>query len=166
MTDKSRSDISDTSRSGVCERARVWASLLPDGELSLFERRLLDAHCLRCTECRQLRDDISSITAIVRASPLDQMSRPVLVSRRPLRAWRPATGVLASGCAAALAFVLAVWIGPQVRSEHTTTRFVSGPTIVLTPEQTVAENQAIWTFKRQRSAEPNARSNHRTGPVL
>jgi len=158
--------MKDTSRSAVCERAHVWAALLPDGELSLFERRLLDAHCLRCPECRRLRDDIGSVTAIVRTTPLEEKSRPVRVSYQRPRSWRPAAGVLASGGAAALAFVLAVWIGPQVRGDHTTTRFVSGPTIVLTPEGAGAENQAIWTFKRERGTEPHPGSAHRTGPVL
>jgi ferric-dicitrate binding protein FerR (iron transport regulator) len=155
-----------TSRSAICERAHVWASLLPDGELSLFERRLLDAHCLRCPECRRLRDDVGSVTAIVRATPLQEMARPVRVSGRRLRPWRPAAGVLASGGAAALAFVLAVWIGPQAHGVHTTTRFVSGPTIVLVPGRTVAENQAIWTFKRERGTEPGAVTGHHTGAVL
>jgi ferric-dicitrate binding protein FerR (iron transport regulator) len=158
--------MKDTSRSAVCERAHVWAALLPDGELSLFERRLLDAHCLRCPECRRLRDDIGSMTAIVRTAPLAEMSHRVRVPNQRVRSWRPAAGVLASGGAAALAFVLAVWIGPQTRSVHTTTRFVSGPTIVLTPGRAGAENRAIWTFKRERGAEPAAGSAHRTGPVL
>ncbi len=144
----------------------MWASLLPDGELSLFERRLLDAHCGRCDDCRRLRDDISSVTSIVRATPLDEMSRPVRVSSQRLRAWRPAAGMLASGGAAALALVLAVWIGPQARGVHTTTRFVSGPIIVLTPGRTATETEAIWTFKRARGTNSDAGSAHHTGPVL
>ena len=154
------------SRSAVCERARVWASLLPDGELSHFERRLLDAHCIRCNDCRRLRDDIGSVTAIVRATPPDEMSRPVRVSSQRLRLWRPAAGVLVSGGVATLAFVLAVWIGPQARTGHTTTQFVSGPTIVITPGRTTAENQAIWTFKRQRGAPQGDSATRHPGPVL
>ena len=88
------------------------------------------------------------------------------VSSQRLRAWRPAAGVLASGGAAALALVLAVWIGPQARTGHTTTRFVSGPTIILVPGRMTGENQAIWTFKRQRGADRDATTAHRTGPVL
>ena len=154
------------SRSTACERARAWASLLPDGELSLFERRLLDAHCARCPACARLRDDVGSVTAIVRATPFDVMSRPVRVPSQRLRAWRPAAGVLASGGAAVLALVLAVWIGPQVRTGHTTTRFVSGPTIIIAPGQTTAENEAIWTFKRQRAGNPDPGVSHHTGAVL
>jgi len=156
----------ETSRSAACERARIWASLLPDGELSLFERRLLDAHCVRCGNCRRLRDDIGSVTSIVRATPLDEMSRPVQVSSPRLRAWRPAAGLLASGGAAVLALVLAVWIGPQARGVHTTTRYVSAPLIILAPGSANAENKAIWTFKRERGTNSDAVSAHRTGAVL
>lgn len=154
------------SRSAVCERARVWASLLPDGELSLFERRLLDAHCIRCSECRQLRDDIGSVTTIVRNTPLDEMARLVRVPSQRLRSWRPAAGVLASGGVAALALALAVWIGPQAHTGHITTQISSGPTIILAPERSTVENQAIWTFKRQRGAAHDAGTTHRTGAVL
>lgn len=142
----------DNARTAVCERARVWASLLPDGELSLFERRLLDAHCLRCSSCERLRDDISSVTSIVRATPLDEMDRQVRVVTQRFRGWRPVSGVIASGAAAALALVLAVWIGPQVRANHPATQILSAPTIILTPTRSTAENQAIWTFKRERGA--------------
>ena len=154
------------SRSAVCERARVWASLLPDGELSLFERRLLDAHCLRCSDCRRLRDDIGSVTAIVRATPLDEMVRSVRVPSQRFRSWRPVSGVIASAAAAALALVLAVWIGPQVRTNHTTTLFVGAPTIIVLPDRSAPENQAIWTFKRQRAVADDATPARHTGFLL
>ena len=145
--------MTDTPRTAACERARFWASLMPDGELSLFERRLLDAHCVRCASCRELRDDVGSFTSVVRSTPLEGMSSPVRVPRHRLQVWRPAAGVVASGGAAVLAFVLAVWIGPQVRSAHVTTRFVGAPTIVMEPSRTSADSQAIWTFKRQRGTD-------------
>ena len=154
------------SRSGICERARVWASLLPDGELSLFEQRLLDAHCLRCPDCRQLRDGIASVTAIVRETPLDDTARAVRIPSQRLRPWRPALGVFASGGVAALALVLALWIGPQTRAGHTTTRFVTEPAILFTPERSSAASQAIWTFKRQRGVAQEPGTVHRTGPIL
>jgi predicted anti-sigma-YlaC factor YlaD len=154
------------SRSAVCERTRVWASLLPDGELSLFERRLLDAHCSRCSECRRLRDDVVSLTAIVRYTPLDDMAQPVRVPSVRLRSWRPAMGALASGGVAALALVLAVWIGPQARTDRTTTRVIDVPAIVVTPERSSVESQEIWNLKRSRNAAENAGAGHRTGRVL
>ena len=154
------------SRSGVCERARVWASLLPDGELSLFERRLLDAHCIRCADCRRLRDDVATLTAVVRGASLHELTRPVRVPGARLRSWRPVTGVLASGGAAALALVLAVWIGPQSGTSPVTTRLIDVPAIVVTPELSGAESQPIWNFKRSRGAVKNTGVEHRTGLVL
>jgi hypothetical protein len=157
----------DTSRSAVCERARVWASLLPDGELSLFERRLLDAHCMRCSECRRLRDDVVSLTAIVRDTPLDEMTQSVRVpSSARLRSWLPAMGALASGGVAALALVLAVWIGPQARTSKTTTSFVDVPAIVVTPERPSVESQPIWNLMRSRGAIESVGVTRRTGAVL
>jgi hypothetical protein len=158
--------MTDMARTAACERARTWASLLPDGELSLFERRLLDVHCVRCDSCRRLRDDIGSFTAIVRATPAEEMSRPVRVARPRIRALRSATGAFASGGVAVLAFALAVWIGPQVRNTHVTTRYVGAPVIIVTPEQGNRENQAIWTFKRARSIEQDVGAAHRTGLIL
>jgi hypothetical protein len=155
-----------TPRSAACERARFWASLLPDGELSLFERRLLDAHCVRCASCRELHDDVKAVTTVVRTTPLEEMSRPVRVVRQRLPAWRPAAGVVASGGAAVLAFVLAVWIGPQVRSAHVTTRYVSAPTIVIAPSRTSADSQAIWTFKRQRGTDDGPGVARHAGLIL
>ncbi len=158
-------DVTGESRSAVCERARVWAALLPDGELSVFERRLLDAHCLRCSECRRLRDDVGSITAIVRVTPLDEVLRPVRVPSRRFRTLRPAAGVLASGGAAALAFVLAVWIGPQTRSTRATTEVATAPLIILTPVQSTADSEAIWNLKRVRANTRDPGTDHYTGLV-
>ena len=39
------------SRGLLCDRARAWAALAPDGELSELERKLLDAHVVRCGAC-------------------------------------------------------------------------------------------------------------------
>ena len=95
------------------------------------------------------------------------MSRPVRISSQRLRAWRPAAGAFASGGVAVLALALAVWIGPQARTVHTTTGFVGGPPIIVTPGRTASlENQAIWTFKRELASTQGDGSAHRTGAVL
>ena len=49
-------------RGALCDRARGWAALAPDGELSELERKLLQAHLLRCEECRAFADDVVTIT--------------------------------------------------------------------------------------------------------
>lgn len=145
----------------------MWAALLPDGELSLFEQRLLEAHCAHCAECRELRDSVLTATALVRDTPLEAMERRVRVlSARP-RYWRSASGVLASGGAAVLALALAVWVGSHARSEQAPSQVTSVPVIVFTPESSTAANEAIWRFKRQHGVTPApAGETRHTGPVL
>src|SRR5512143_1119712 len=64
-------------RSATCDRAREWISLRSDGELSEFECALLDAHLGRCASCSTFALDIGSITELLRAEPLERLSRPV-----------------------------------------------------------------------------------------
>jgi predicted anti-sigma-YlaC factor YlaD len=51
----------------LCARARFWASLRLDGELSELESALLDAHLGRCAACREVVDGFASSTAALRA---------------------------------------------------------------------------------------------------
>ena len=39
----------------LCDRARAWAALAPDGELSELERKLLGSHLDRCGACAASR---------------------------------------------------------------------------------------------------------------
>src|SRR3954454_17246769 len=48
-------------RSHLCERARLWASLRADGELSELEGALLDAHLARCAECRSVAGGVGAL---------------------------------------------------------------------------------------------------------
>ncbi len=69
----------------LCVRAREWASLRLDGELSEFEGALLRAHAARCADCRAFMRETEAITEHVRATPLEPLERPVLLpSRRRL----------------------------------------------------------------------------------
>ena len=54
---------------GQCERARQWASVELDGELSTFERALLADHLGRCPDCRAFRADVAGLTAALRVAP-------------------------------------------------------------------------------------------------
>ena len=67
--------------SGDCERARQWASIELDGELSTFERVLLRAHLAHCPPCREFRTDTNSLTHALRAAPLEPLERPVEIGR-------------------------------------------------------------------------------------
>lgn len=64
-----------------CDRVREWASLDLDGELSEFERVLMDAHLALCADCREFRSSMGAFTSELRAVPLEASERPVVVRR-------------------------------------------------------------------------------------
>jgi anti-sigma factor RsiW len=55
-----------------CARAREWASLRLDDQLSDFEEVLLEAHLALCDDCRAFAASISDLTAALRSAPLEQ----------------------------------------------------------------------------------------------
>ena len=65
-----------------CDRVREWASLELDGELSDFERVLLDAHLSVCAECREFASSTAAFTAGLRAAEFERPERPVVVRKR------------------------------------------------------------------------------------
>ena len=88
-------------RSVVCDRVRSQVSLRLDGELSQLESRMVDAHLVRCPECRAFESGAVTITELLRAAPLEPLAEPVVV-RRPSRTWVARAQV---GMAAAFALV-------------------------------------------------------------
>ena len=58
------------SKSHLCERARSWASLRADGELSELESALLDAHLGRCSACSVFARGTDEIAAALRSARL------------------------------------------------------------------------------------------------
>ena len=79
----------------MCERAREWASLRLDGELSELERALLDAHTRNCAACAEYVDEIGAFTMAIRSAELEQLPRPVALPLRRSFAW--ATRALPGG---------------------------------------------------------------------
>jgi predicted anti-sigma-YlaC factor YlaD len=61
----------------LCERARTYASLRLDGELSEFERALLEAHVASCDACRAFAADVDALTAELRAAKHERLERPL-----------------------------------------------------------------------------------------
>jgi predicted anti-sigma-YlaC factor YlaD len=94
----------------LCERARFWASLRLDGELSELEGALLDAHVVRCAGCRATIDGFAASTTVLRSAPLE---RPAPVALHALRTPRR----LLATIAVAAVLVLAVIAGGVVRGE-------------------------------------------------
>lgn len=102
----------------LCERARTWAALAPDGELSELERKLLDAHVARCSACAHFALEVAAVAAELRAAALQPLPRPLTVPvwrRRPVYARFRAVG------AAAAVAVMALGVasrGPLATSER------------------------------------------------
>jgi hypothetical protein len=87
----------------LCERARSWAALAPDGELSELERKLLDSHLQRCAACGHFAVRVAAVAAELRAAALQPLPRPVSV---PIWRRRPVyVRVRAVGAAAAVALM-------------------------------------------------------------
>jgi len=93
----------------ACERAREWASLRLDGELSELEQALLTAHLGRCPACAAYAASVTRTTERVRAAGLVRLPRPVSLPRRR-RVVFPARA-LQAGTATAAALAAAVGLG-------------------------------------------------------
>jgi predicted anti-sigma-YlaC factor YlaD len=93
----------------ACDRAREWASLALDGELSGFEQALLDAHLDRCADCRAFVTDVGDATGLLRSSVPERPSTPISIPGR-LRPHTRVRNVLALAAAASI-FVTAGLFG-------------------------------------------------------
>lgn len=159
-------------RTSACERARVWALLLPDGELSLFERRLLEAHTKRCAECRAIAEGALMTTEILRRAPFEVPERQFQPIRLRTRPWRAISGAVASSAVTALAFALAVWVVPSIESPQerpSTVERATSPLIIVAQQQSrPADEQAIWRLKRDRTGTAAAQQpdTHARGAIL
>ena len=65
-----------------CERARAWASLGLDGELSQVEHALLRAHVGRCAGCAEFAGDVVALTKGLRTTALVRPAVAELPVRR------------------------------------------------------------------------------------
>ena len=87
-------------RSPFCERARLWASLRSDGELSELESALLDAHLPRCGSCRAFAGGVEEVARGLRRVRLVQPAPLVVATPRARSA---AHGVQAAASVVAVA---------------------------------------------------------------
>lgn len=96
-------------QSRVCDRAREYSSRSLDGELSDFERALLETHLERCAACRAYTVELAEIVTRLRVAPLESLPYPIsLPSRRHhvrARAFQAAAAVAAAAVAATAGLV-------------------------------------------------------------
>ncbi|MFN0153384.1 MAG: anti-sigma factor family protein [Gaiella sp.] len=97
------------SRTAACDRARMWAALVLDGELSSFERRLLEVHLTRCASCREHAERFSAITITIRETDGEMLTSPIVVRGRR-RQWG-ATGGRVAVAGTAMVALVAVGLG-------------------------------------------------------
>jgi anti-sigma factor RsiW len=95
-------------QSRVCDRAREYSSRSLDGELSDFERALLETHLERCAACRAYSVELTEIVTRMRVAPLETLPQPIsLPSRRRVRTrvFQGAAAVAAAAVAATAGLV-------------------------------------------------------------
>jgi hypothetical protein len=99
-------------KSHLCERARAWASLRTDSELSELESALLDAHLGRCESCRTFAQGIEAVAAALRTAHLQQPV-PLVLPPRSGRTGLRALQVAAAVMVVVSAGVVAAFTGPS-----------------------------------------------------
>jgi predicted anti-sigma-YlaC factor YlaD len=158
---------------GKCDRARQWASLELDGELSTFERALLANHVAGCASCAAFRADIDGVTTALRAAPYEPLERIILgrIRRRARVRLAPAAAAMA---------VAAVGLGSILASAsfrgspvgHFAAQRVDASS--LAPNTTAIDNmnlsasKALQTQRERASAHiaPRGPRSLRGGPVI
>ncbi|HET6695667.1 MAG TPA: zf-HC2 domain-containing protein [Gaiellaceae bacterium] len=92
---------------GACERAREWASLRLDDELSVLEEEILERHLDFCEACRRFEEGMRLTTARIRSTPLETPTRRVPVPARSgvVTQYRKRTALVAAAALAIGALV-------------------------------------------------------------
>jgi hypothetical protein len=102
-----------------CERARTWASLSIDGELSQFGQAQLRAHVGRCASCAAFAQNLEVLAEALRQAPLEQPTTDVMPVARRLTA-RRAIQLGAAAAAVAIAASLGSLAGSLSSREPST----------------------------------------------
>ncbi len=146
----------------------MWAALLPDGELSQFERRILEVHLARCADCARLAEQVAAIVAVVRASPSEPMTAPVGVRGRPRFGWGSLRKLAVGGSAAAAAAAALTTYGLTGLERSSERARPIGPLIVVSSTQEGTEEWQLWRQTQQAERAESLRPLSATsrGPVL
>ena len=156
--------------SADCERARQWASIEVDGELSTFERVLLRAHLAHCSTCRGFRERTSGLTLALRAAPMERLEQPIQIGRMRRR-FRVRVAPAAAAMAVAFVGLGSVLATSAVRSSSVGAGHVPAAAINLAPSavetmnvRTAAALERLNAFQQIRVSAANR--SLRGGPVL
>ena len=138
-------------RAAECERARSWASLGLDGELSHFEEALLRAHVGRCAACAEFERDLRGLAEALRRAPLEQPTTVVMpVARRSTG--RRALQLSAAAAAVAIAAVLGSLAGSLSSPEPA--RTTASPTAAMRALRVAELRPTVLPGTRLQASEP------------
>ena len=98
-------------RGVLCERARSWAALAPDNELSELERKLLDAHLSLCAGCSRFAERVAAVADELRRASLERPTYPI-----PVPSWRRRNTYARMRAVGAAAAVAAMALGVASRA--------------------------------------------------
>jgi anti-sigma factor RsiW len=135
-------------RSGRCERARQWASLRLDGELSDLEDALLEKHLEGCASCGAFAARLTSTTEAVRATPQERPQIEYPRFQRPVI--RLPVGRRVAIVAVAAAAALGAFVGTSMQRPAPTQAPGSGPQLSFRTDM----NQ-LRQLHRRPNLEPN-----------
>lgn len=93
-----------------CERMRGVISASLDGEVSEVEGATADAHLAECGECRTYAASLAETSRMLRATPLEELSFPIVLPGQRLRLARTMQFGAAAAAVAATVF-LSVTVG-------------------------------------------------------
>jgi anti-sigma factor RsiW len=100
-------------RPASCDRVTELVSLALDGELSSFQKAILERHLRRCEECAGYARTVVGATKLLRAAPLEEFRLPDLHVRSRRRVgWVVRSAVATAGVAAA-----GIWLGLSFSAE-------------------------------------------------
>ena len=138
--------MSRVSRGVLCERARSWAALAPDGELSELEQKLLDAHLARCAACSGFSVHVAAVTAELRDAPLQPLSWPVSI---PARRRQPVYARVRTVGAAAAVALMALGIASRGPLSAGDQQSFQPPRVVDFSGGDEAEQRALRNLRRE-----------------
>jgi predicted anti-sigma-YlaC factor YlaD len=93
-----------------CERMRGVISASLDGEVSEVERATADAHLAVCSDCQAYAASLAETARMLRATPLEELSFPIVLPSHRLRLARTMQLGAAAAAVAATVF-LSVTVG-------------------------------------------------------
>jgi anti-sigma factor RsiW len=120
----------------ACDRMRELFSAALDGELSELDQARLDAHLAACAGCRAYADTTAGASMLLRETPLEELTVPIVVPGRRLAVARKLqVAAAAAAVAATVGLSAAVGTIEHPASSHAPTRSAAPSAKLRFPDQ-------------------------------